>query len=68
MSPRYVHTGSRCTPPEFGNTLCGKISGSNTPLSEQLDEVNCPICRRRLQAGWLRWEDVPREGTAAGAL
>jgi len=68
VSPRYVHTGSRCTPPEFGKTLCGKISGLNTPLSDLPEQVTCPICRRRLQAGWLRWEDVPREGTAAGAL
>ena len=61
LSPRFVHVGHRGTPPEFGMTLCGKLTGLNTPLSEQPHQVNCPTCRRRLQAGWLRWEDVPRE-------
>ena len=61
LSPRFVHVGHRGTPPEFGKTLCGRFTGLNTPLSDQLDQVSCPICRRRLQAGWLRWEDVPRE-------
>ena len=61
LSPRFVHVGHRGMPPDFGRTLCGKIAGLSTPLSDQLDQVSCPICRRRLQAGWLRWEDVPRE-------
>jgi hypothetical protein len=61
VSPRFVHVGHRGASPDFGKTLCGKLTGLNTPLSEQPDQVNCPTCRRRLQAGWLRWEDVPRE-------
>lgn len=61
LSPRFVHVGHRGTPPDFGKTLCGRFTGMNTPLSDQPDQVSCPICRRRLQAGWLRWEEVPRE-------
>jgi len=49
-------------------SLCGKLTGQNTPLSDQPEQVNCPICRRRLQAGWLRWEEVPREGVAFRAV
>ena len=36
--------------PDFGKTLCGKLSGLNTPLSDQLDQ-SCPTSRHRLLAG-----------------
>ena len=60
MSPRFVHAGQHGTAPEFGMSLCGKLTGQRTPLADQPEQVNCPTCRRRLQAGWLRWENVPR--------
>ncbi len=52
MPTRYVHVGHRGRPPDFGQTLCGKLAGANTPLVEQPAAVTCPTCRRRLQAGW----------------
>jgi len=60
LSPRYVHAGQPGTPTQYGKSLCGKLMGRHTPLSKQPEQVNCPTCQRRLQAGWLRWEEVPR--------
>jgi hypothetical protein len=34
LSPRFVHVGHHVTPPAFGKTLCGKLTGLNTPLSD----------------------------------
>lgn len=62
MSARYVHVGHRSLPPEFGQTLCGKLAGANTPLAEQPEEVTCPTCRRRLQAGWTHGQDLAQSG------
>jgi hypothetical protein len=60
LPARYIHVGQRGTPPDYGQTLCGKLAGCHTPLAEQLEQITCLTCRRRLQAGWLRWQDVPR--------
>ncbi len=58
MPARYVHVGHRGLPPEFGQTLCGKLTGAHTPLAEQPEAVTCPTCRRRLQADWTRGQDL----------